>query len=476
MANINIKTFKYSEYDDLAEAWDFYLQSYLGGIDYIEDNLFSYFKEGSTEFEERKDRAYRENHCRKIINIFNSYLFKENPNRSISNKNTMAILDNIDGKNHNINFFMADVNSYVSTLGRLYIMVDRPKTEIKNNRDNLNPKNSPYAYMIFPQNVLDISFDNNGNINWMFVRETYRDDANPFKIKDEEYRYRLWQKNGWMLFDKNGALIDEGILTLGYIPCIIIDNEDGNSLYNGRSDIEDIAYIDRSIFNNWSRIDTIVNDQTFSQLIFPIEGFSADVLQNTKLMEQYLTVGTKRVLLYSAQAGTTPEFISPDATQADFILDLVKSQTNQLYSLLGLSGEVAKESTAASGISKSYEFDKLNKKLAGKTTRLQSAEIQMINIIQDYLGVSSEFSVTYPSEFDTRSLFEEIAIAKDLATLNISNTFSKEMYSNIVNKLFANSDDKIKNTIKKEINKSIDDKGLEDQIDIDKKIDVKDKQ
>ena len=312
--------------------------------------------------------------------------------------------------------------------------------------------------MVFPQNVLDLGFDEKGNLKWIFVREQYRDDNDPYNSKGTQYRYRLWLKDRWELYDQNGKFQDSRENNLNYVPCVIIDNDDGNSQIAGRSDLEDIAYIDRNIFNNWSRLDTIVNDQTFSQLIFPIEGFSADVLQNEKLMQQYLTVGTKRVLLYSAAAGTQPSFISPDASQAQFILDLVTNQTKQLYSLLGLSGEVATESSSASGISKSYDFDNLNKHLNSKAMIMQDAENRIFKIIGDYLNIKDAFNVTYPTEFDTRSLMEEITIAKELALMNVSTTFSKEIFANIVNKLFANSSDEIKNIIKDEINKNIDDK------------------
>ena len=72
--------------------------------------------------------------------------------------------------------------------------------------------------------------------------------------------------------------------------------------YEGQSLIGDIAYLDKAIFNNWSRLDTIVCDQTFSQLIFPVEGLPIqDVTNDHELIDQFIQLSTKRALLFSSK-------------------------------------------------------------------------------------------------------------------------------------------------------------------------------
>ncbi len=76
---------RHPDYSDKVSEWDFWLQSYKGGKAYINSNLFKYFKEGNKEFQSRQKRAYRENHSKRIVDLINSYLFKEQAKRKANN-------------------------------------------------------------------------------------------------------------------------------------------------------------------------------------------------------------------------------------------------------------------------------------------------------------------------------------------------------------------------------------------------------
>ncbi|MCP4749096.1 MAG: hypothetical protein GY874_23620 [Desulfobacteraceae bacterium] len=204
--------------------------------------------------------------------------------------------------------------------GRIFIVVDKPllpeDERTGTNLDNLDPNAQPYCYYLFPQNVLDYPLDKNGKFRWALVKEQYRDDQDPF-AKDEgvQDRYRLWRPGKYNVYDHNGYEIKAGDTGIQNVPIVILDNEEGDK-WEGQSLIRDIAYLDRATFNNWSRLDVIVNEQTFSQLIFPIEGLPPEIITDKNLREKYLTLAVNRILLYSASAAATPGFISPDASQA----------------------------------------------------------------------------------------------------------------------------------------------------------------
>lgn len=444
-----------------AEAWDFMIASYLGGKSYIESHLFKYYIEGDDEFKERKTRAHRENHCKRIVDLFNSYLFQEQPTRDTIDARLKQFHENVDGKGKRIDKFMKGASLWSSVFGRIYIMVDKPSLPDSEKTgtaaDNINPKAQPYCYLIHPQDIKDIAFNEDGSVKWVIIVEHVRDDDDPFtsdgEVKDQ---FRLWTMDGWYLFDDKGNHKEDGEHGLGIVPLIILDSEEGDP-YDGQSLIGDIAYLDRAIFNNWSRLDAIVCDQTFSQLIFPIEGLVGDIATDQKLMEKFMSIATNRFLFYSVQAQTPPAWISPDASQAQFILDMIESQTKQLYSSLGLKAEVGTETVSQSGTAKAWDFDKLNKMLADKADNLEAAEVEINRLFAKWIGQEDiKCAVDYPEKFDTRSLMDEIAIVQELALIRISDTFTKEVEKLLAMKALPKIDEA---TLKK-IMKEIDDKDL----------------
>ncbi len=453
---------RHPKYNDYNQRWEFWLKSYLGGDDYItEENLFQYFKEGDEEFASRLLRAYRENHSRWCIDLINSYLFQQPTARKITNTNIalQQFFENFDGNNNDIDKKMKIFSQYASALGRVYLVVDKtalPEEEITGTAaDNL--KAIPYVYKIHPQDMLDIAFDQFGDIKWALVREISRDDDDPFKEISSTngilIRHRLWEKDKWTLFDETGNIINTGTTNINMVPIVVLDNEEYDSPYMGQSLIADIAPLDRAIFNNWSRLDTIVNDQAFSQLIFPIQGIPTNVYEDAELRDKFLVMATNRVLLYNGDGGSAPAFIAPDATQAEFILKMIGQQTKQLYSMMGLQGETSTDVNTQSGVSKAYDFQKLNKVLASKAKNLEQAEKAIVEIFDAWQGgVGTEVEIQYPTEFDVASLMDEINIANQLATLNISKKFTTEIEKNIVIKALPKTND----TIIKEIFTEID--------------------
>lgn len=443
--------------------WEFFLQTYKGGEIYIQNNLHKYFKEGDAEFAARTKRAYRENHSRRVVDLINSYLFKEKPLRDVSDDEKLnKFITNADGKGGSLNHFMKIASQASSVLGRIYIVVDKkpiPEGERTGTAaDTL--KSDPYCYIINPQDMMDIAIDDLGNVLWAIVRETYRRDENDLLMADDvqRYRYRLWEKGKWSLFDEDGSLMESDENGLESVPIIILDNEE-KSKYSGQSLIGDIAYLDRAIFNNWSRLDTIVCDQTFSQLIFPIEGMLQEVIDNPELREQFMTLATNRILLYSGQAQLAPQFISPDASQAQFILDMIQVQVKQLYASIGLQAEGASNGkTDSSGVAKAYDFDKLNKLLANKADNLEQAEAKLFEVVKDWMDNKSKVSVQYPDEFDTRGLADELSTAERIALLDLSDTLMKEVGKGIAAKAVPMASAEIIKAINYDIEKRIDEK------------------
>ena len=230
-----------------------------------------------------------------------------------------------------------------------------------------------------------------------------------------------------------------------------LDHGDKADKYDGTSLINEAAYIDRAIFNNVSRLSQIIEDQTFSQLIMPVE---AATLTDDEYKADAYDTGTKRILLFSAAAALAPSFISPDAQQAELILQTIKDQINQLYNSLGLQSEVKDSSSAESGSAKEYSYSRLNASLSTKAERLEELEYKLIDALSGWMDFKLDMEIIYPESFDVKTLQQEILYAQELLLLEVSPTFQKELHKRIVVKALPKSSKAKIEKILKEVDKS----------------------
>ena len=119
----------------------------------------------------------------------------------------------------------------------------------------------------------------------------------------------------------------------------------------------------------------MIYDQTFSQLAMPTDaivlnsptraegtdGIDLIATGRQETRARILEMGTKRVFLFNGQTNHPPRYISPDAAQADVIRHATNDQIEEIYRIAGLRGEIGREVRTQSGVSKAYDFDKLNK-------------------------------------------------------------------------------------------------------------------
>ncbi len=444
---------RHPEYKELELHWEFLEETYEGGRDWFTKNIFRYIKEGNQEYADRLERCYRFNHTREVVDLINKYLFKQNivRNEEDAPDSVVAFWKKSTRNGLDINNFARQISKKTSIYGRVGIVVDstRPSTKIISRADEKSAGLETYAYIVTPQNMLDYSFDDSGELQWILIREYERDDKDPFKSSgDQSFRYRLWTKTEWKLYKevKNKRLVkielvDSGKHDLGVVPVILADNIISDELYESQSMIDDIAYLDRAVANYLSNLDAIVQDQTYSQLAMPAQNVLPGEDNYTKLVE----MGTKRVFLYDGESGGEPHFLSPDIKQANLIVDVVNKIIAEIYHTVGLAGERTKQDNAvgidnSSGVAKAYDFERVNALLAAKADSLEAIENKIVGLVALWRGqenaVDGKKFVSYPDNFDTRSLRDEFDIATKLMLVEAPETVRQEQMSMLVDKLF----------------------------------------
>lgn len=445
---------RHPKYVDFLTHWNFLQATYQGGRDWFAPNIFRYVKEGTKEFKDRLKRAYRFNHTREVVDLINKYLFKQEIARSEGapeyllkfwSKSTKSGLD--------IKGLARQVSKKTSQYGRIAIVVDMPKTDEKavSVADAKKQNLQCYAYIIDPQQLLDYSFDENGNLNWVLIHEIAREDVDPFtSTGDLVDRYRLWEKNTWTLYERKRTkqtnklevtIIDSGNHDLGEVPVVLADNIiSDNDEYSSSALIDDIAYLDRAVANYLSNLDAIIQDQTFSQLAMPSQNIVAG--EDTK--DTLIEMGTKRVFVYDGSGTGVPFFLSPDVKQGHMLIEAINKIVSEIYHTVGLAGERTKSDNAmgidnSSGVAKAYDFERVNALLAAKADSLEHIENKIAHLVAKWNGSSiadDKPLVSYPDNFDTRGLYDEFDIAARLMLIEAPDSVRRNQMESVIEKLF----------------------------------------
>lgn len=452
-------------YAAMLPQWQFMESTYNGGREWFKENIFRYHKEGDSEYADRVKRAYRFNHTREVVDLVNKYLFRGAVSRSESAPESVKkFWKQATRSGLSISEFARVMSVKSSIFGRPWVVVDSSiqlDSEKASQADLEKVDGQIYAYIVKPEDVLDLSYDENGCLNWILIREKFRDDNDPFTSDGTTGdRYRLWTRHDWHLVTpKPGQKAKDLTFEyrssehgLGEVPVVPVDNQVMEEREDPPALIADIAYLDRACANYCSNIDAIIQDQTFSQLTMPAQ----NLLPGDDGHAQVLEAGTKRVFTYDGQAGGKPEFISPDPSQAELILSVINKIIAEIYNSVGLAGENTKQDNAqgidnSSGIAKSKDFERVNALLASKADALETAENRIARLVCMWSGdeVPEHDLVEYSDTFDVRDMYDEFYIGMQLALLQMPAGIRREQMIKILDKLFPfMADDKRKKLIK----------------------------
>ncbi|PLC44555.1 hypothetical protein C0Q88_07700 [Ralstonia pickettii] len=442
---------RHPEYDEMLLHWEFLEETYSGGREWFDSNIFRYIKEGDKEYNDRLRRCYRFNHTREVVDLVDKYLFKQNITRNEDDA-PQCVKDFWKRSTRNglsIEEFMRQNSKKASIGGRIGIVVDTTASPIVISKAEERAAGvQTYAYAVGPEQLLDYSFDSKGNLNWILIKECKRDDEDPFESSgDEIERFRLWTQNDWKLYEEQGTgrrkkivLVDSGAHNLGEVPVILADNIISDEPYCSPAMIDDIAYLDRAVANYLSNLDAIIQDQTFSQLAMPAQNMLPGEDNYTKLLE----MGTKRVFLYDGEGGAQPFYLSPDPKQAELILAAIHKIINEIYHTVGLAGERTKSDNSlgidnSSGVAKAYDFERVNALLAAKADSLEVVENKIARLVALWNGEESRVTdelVSYPDDFDTRGLYDEFDIAARLSLIGAPDAIQQQQMRAVLDKLF----------------------------------------
>jgi hypothetical protein len=164
-----------------------------------------------------------------------------------------------------------------------------------------------------------------------------------------------------------------------------------------RSELEDIARIQVSVFNEDSMISEQERRQTFNQLVLSVSDPKSAM---------GVVVGTDAVL--PLKTGDTAAWLSPNVQTIAALRECVSEKIDEMWAMANLrsrpGGKGSQPATDTSGVAYAYEWHSAEADLAGIATTLEEAERKILGMYARAIGNDAEPKVSYSREFDIRAL------------------------------------------------------------------------
>lgn len=425
--------------------------SYDGGLNYISNNPpAKHVRESSEQFISRNKRAYFYNYCQPVVDTYQFYLFKSQVSRTVmsNNADVLSFIDDCTRNSMSIDEFFKNALKELLLTGNFWIAVDNIDIAV----DDVTVAQAaelgvrPYIYSIPTENVLDFGEDEFGNLSWIkyVIRESTKIS---FDYEGEGFveRYVVFSKDLYQIYDKEGLLLKQAPNKLGVVPVVRIQ------LPKGKPFIEDIAIVNRSIFNWCSLLDEIIYNQTFSILMYPGDLSS---LKDSK-------IGTGQAVTFDPKVSTPPYYIHPDAEQARVLMEWIEKAILEIARLANLNWG-SNQLPNTSGVAKAYDFMTIAKNLAALSYLLNEAENKVFKIFKLYYKDNKDYECTvqYPKDFSFVSLYERLDMIFTVLSQGISERFNELVKKQVVETILPNLTPSDKKVIFKEIEDTSDEEDM----------------
>ncbi len=388
-------------YDTYYPQWKYLLESYVGGDEYRRAaHLTRYQLETAAEYDARLKTTPLENHCSSVIQVYNSFMFRESPKRDFSENGQTFELEmflrdaDLDGRS--LNAFMKDVSTWSAVFGHCWIIVSKPNVGAQTLADEQLAGVRPYVSLLTPLTMLDWQWSRAPSGRYELVYIKYVEDVN-----GDVQTVKEWTKDTIRTRTVNTKdnIINEDIVEvngLGIIPAVCAYN--GRSVIRGIgiSDIADIADQQKFIYNATSEIEQTIRLDSHPSLVKTPETQAGIGAGSIIHMPENLDPGLKPYLL---------EFTGAEITS---IQAAIKHAIESIDKMANTGAVRATESRTMSGVAMETEFQLLNARLSEKADNLELAEEQMWQLWFMYYGQTWMGSVEYPGSFNIRDTGKEI--------------------------------------------------------------------
>ena len=431
------------DFDLMINRWEFYLRSYLGGDEYKAGKyLNEYQLELDMEYDNRINFTPIDNHCRNIVSIYSSFLFRVPPTReygALANDPALEpFLKDTDLEGQNFNAFMKNAQTYAAVYGNIWIFIDKPESNAQTRAEELGQNIRPYLNMITTDNVYDWHYSRAKSgkyyLDYIKVREEVTKDGTYFRIwTPEEINYVFMDSESG-----DPKVVDTKPNALGMIPAVCLYNKRSPKKGIGISDLTDVALLQRSIYNELSEMEQLIRLSNHPSLV------------KTQGVEASAGAGSVISMPDDLDTGLKPYLLQPSGANLSEIRASIEQKVEMIDRATHMSGVRHTKTQVQSGIALQTEFENLNSALSEKADLLENAEEQIWTIWGMWQNKVFDGEIFYPDTFNLRDYASDLQYLQLAKASGVrSSTFQKEIDKQIA-KAVVDDDDVIK-TINDEI-------------------------
>ena len=430
--------YQHVDYDSNETRWEFYLRSYVGGQEYQDGGyLTGYLNESEKEYARRIALTPLDNHCKNVVHIYSSFLWRTPPVRiynSLANNPALEqFIDDADLDGMSLNSFMKQAQVWASVYGNVWIVVDKPESNAKTRAEELDQEIRPYVSLFTPENVFDWKWERTPSgrfeLSYLKLRESVdREDATT-----KVMYFRLWYKDRIEFWKSDGdkeSKLEEMPNPLGKIPAVYLPAARGVSRGIGISDLADIAYMQKAIYSELSEIEQLIRISNHPSLV--------------KTFDTDASAGAGSVINVpdDMDSKVQPFLLQPSGQNIDSIRESIKDKVEAINRMAHMGAVRGTEAITQSGVAMQTEFQMLNAKLSEKADLLELAEEQMWTLFCNWQDVTPDVEVFYPDSFDLRDYDKELMFLQQMKASGVrSVTLSQEIDKQIADLVL--DDDKL---------------------------------
>ena len=412
----------HKDYKENITNWEYYIRSYNGGYDYmVGQYLNRYNLELDNEFNQRLANTPCDNHCKNIIQIYSSFLFRVKASRDFGNmadeSSLKSFLKDADLDGNNFSTVMKQAQNYASIYGHTMLILDKPKIQTTTKAEEINQEIRPYLSIVTPENILDWNFKR--QLNGKYVLDY-------LKIREEVDReggsyIRMWFEDrvDTVYVEDGGAepkLIDTADNQIGKIPAVILYNAKSHKRGIGQSDLTDIADLQKSIYNEFSEIEQLIRLTNHPSLV------------KTGGVNASAGAGAVIEMPEEMDSNLKPYLLQPSGQNLVAIMDSINNKVESINRIAHTGAVRTTKTQVTSGVALQTEFELLNARLSEKADNLQLAEEQIFKCYAMYQNAQFDGEINYPDSFNIRDFASDLVFYQQAKSINVpSSTLNKEI-------------------------------------------------
>jgi len=427
------------DWKDNIARWLYYSDSYHGGNSYRQGRyLTKYYMESAEEYDSRVKQTPLDNHCKSVVETYNSFLFRTPPKReygSIANDPALdSFFQDADYEGRTYDSFMRDVATQSSIYGVVWVMVDKGTANVGTRAEELQQGLRPYVAMFTPENVIDWAYTRqpSGAYELTFVRiwEGSDDDYGYYRELTPEL-ISVYRKARGSMQEDQAELLEQYKNNIGKVPCVPVYAQRSRIKGVGISDIADIADMQRAVYNELSELEQIVRISNHPSLV--------------KTSDTQAAAGAGAIidLPNDLEPALKPYLLEPSGSGIDNILSSLGSKAESINRMANLGGTRATSNRVMSGVALETEFQILNARLSEKADLLELAEEQIWRLWALWQNKIWDGVVDYPDSFSIHDRSNTIALLKEAKETNPANTKLLEEIDNMLASALVNDEDKL---------------------------------